>query len=139
MKRSLIILIPTFFVLIFVVLFACSNGTRIIDNPKVEAASESLKLKQVTLTDSSTVLLMTVKVPEENWIRIASTAHIVADGRKFHLTGIDGLVADEKFFPEAPDGYDVTLIFPAIPSGVSTIDFREGPNRGQWFISGIAI
>lgn len=139
MKRSHLILVTLLLATIAAVLFACSDSTRVIDNPKVESSSEPLTLKQVTLTDSSTVLVITACVPMDNWIRIASTTHIVADGRNFHLTGIDGLVADEKFYPMNPEGYDFTLTFPAIPAGVTTIDFVEGPKKGQWHISGIVL
>ena len=122
-----------------VALSCCApSRPRTVESPVVEANNTgSLTVTSVDLTDSTTVLNIHAEFRPNNWIRIASTATIEADGRRYGIIGGDGITPDSLFWMPESGQADFSLIFPEVPARTGSITFAEAPGPDEWHIWGI--
>ena len=114
------------------------NATRIVDYPWINFASGStLDISQVELTDTATVLHIKAHFRPKNWITIAGTSTLKADGKSYALKGAEGITPDEKFWMPDTGTADFTLIFEPMPESTQIFDFSEGDIDGAFRLEGI--
>lgn len=124
--------------LLVVIASGCGRETKIIEYPAVDFyTTETLDIRRIELTDSTTVLHFSAVYIPKFWIRLDKGTHIVADGRKLPCIGSDRLTLGEKFYiPES--GRDTfSLTFPAVPKGTESIDFSEERSGDAFRMFGI--
>lgn len=136
MKKTLF----TLATLLVLLLGACAKPQpRTIETPAVAATNcSNLTITKAELTDSATVLSFHVTYRPGWWIKIDSASHLVADGKKYPITGSETLIVGEQFtMPESGEA-DFSLTFAPVPLGSETIDFTEGTADG-WAFYGIDV
>ncbi len=102
-----------------------NRGT--IVNPYITTAStNTFSFDKITLTDSSTVLDAVVNFRPGWWFTLSDSSYIEADGVKYHMTSIDGIVANERVVMPDSGIVHFAMTFPAIPADVKSITFSEG-------------
>ena len=119
-------------------LVGCAQRERIVDYPDVDFyTTETLDIKRIELTDSTTTLHFSAVYIPGFWIRLDEGTHIVADGEKLPCLRSDRLRLGEKFYiPES--GRDTfSLTFPAVPKGTESIDFSEERSGDAFRMFGI--
>lgn len=108
-----------------------------IDRPFIDAANQqNFSVEKVTLTDSSTTLHGIVHFSPGQWIQIADSSFITADGTDYTLVSIDGIPSGEHVTMPDSGVIHFAMHFPAIPSDVRNIDFAED-HGGGWQLWGI--
>lgn len=118
---------------------ACSSFSNRgeVERPFIESANQyNFSVEKVVLTDSSTVLHAVTHFYPGQWIRIAESSFIEADGVKYPLSGAEGIAIGEEVWMPDSGVIHFTLSFPGIPSDTKNIDFSEGIDNG-WQIWGI--
>ena len=119
MKKNLTVLLML--LLPFVIL--CQDKT-IIENPPFSIAStQNIEVEKVELRDAATVLHFRAY---SAMIRVENGTHIVADGKKYAVTGSEGIELEE-WVDSRNYGGTITgkLFFEPIPKATKTIDFYE--------------
>ncbi|MBR5841033.1 MAG: thioredoxin, partial [Bacteroidaceae bacterium] len=80
-----------------VLLGACTRENRVIEFPLVGAANTtSIVLEKVELTDTATVLTVRGFSRPNEWIRVPSYTHLVAQGVEYRLLGSRDVEIDEE-------------------------------------------
>lgn len=102
------------------------RGDRLIERPVYGLQNTTtLEIDKIQLTDSATVLYVDAYFYPNYWIRIDSGTYIVAQGKKYFITGSENIVLnDEHWMPDSGEDH-FKLIFPPIPRSTKTIDFIE--------------
>ncbi len=115
---------------------------RVIESPRIGMSTTGyLELKEITLSDTSTILSFKIRYKPGRWISIPKATYIqeVGDDRKLYVEGTKGIPLSERYF--IPDSgivhYD--LIFPPIDPECVFIDYGEDNDGGNWFIYNIEI
>lgn len=113
---------------------ACSHsGSRTVDMPVITYANTTITdIVKVELTDSNTVLHINAYFRPNNWIRIAGDTHLMADGRKYAMTGTEGIEPDTEFWMPESGEADFRLIFEPLPFSTEKFDFIEGDAPGAF-------
>ncbi len=108
-------------------LCACNQAERVVEFPFVGVANTTdVVVERVECTDSATLLTMRVHSLPGRWIRVPSDAHLVAEGKKYRLTGSQGIILDEKLvIPEDKDTC-FTLMSEPLPVHCQTFDYVGG-------------
>ena len=114
-------------------LASCASGPRTVDFPTVGAvASNSVIIEKVELSDTLTSLHIRGYNRPGWWIKVVSQTHLVADGRKYEMTGTEGITPDEYLWmPEDGDSLFV-LHFAPLPLNTKSFDFIEGYEEGAF-------
>lgn len=115
------------------ILASCASGPRTVDFPTVGAvASNSVIIEKVELSDTLTSLHIRGYNRPGWWIKVVSQTHLVADGRKYEMTGTEGITPDEYLWmPEDGDSLFV-LHFAPLPLNTKSFDFIEGYEEGAF-------
>ena len=130
----------TFFALCAAALLAaCSSFSNRgeIDRPFIETANQSyFSIEKITVTDSSTTLYAIVHFMPGQWVSIADSSFITADGIDYTLASTEGIEAGERVTMPDSGVIHFALHFPALPAYVESIDFAESKGSG-WKLWGI--
>lgn len=135
MKR---ILLFTFFLTFIGSVFA----QKTIVNPEIGCSTaQNLKIKQIELSDSATIIKFHIKYPPEQWISIPKGTFIQAVGsnEKLFTTGTEGIQLGEHFWMPESGEADFSVIFPKIDPATTKIDYGEANAGGTWFIYDIKL
>jgi hypothetical protein len=120
-----------------------ANGKKwkYIINPKYAAQKGAgLKLVEIELKDTVTIVHFEYNGRPNNWIYIPSQTCIQAGNSKelLYVTGAEGITFDKKVFLESGE-IAYALHFPKLDKKVKTINFKEVNSGGNWFIFEIEI
>lgn len=89
------------------------------------ANTRFIDIARVELTDSATIIRTDAYHYPNNWIRIDAQSYLLPDGKKYMLTGSEGLTPDSLFWmPESGDA-SFTLMFESLPANTKSFDFIE--------------
>ena len=117
-------------VLAALALSACQGGSRVVENPLIEAANSlTLDITKVELTDTATWLQVDA-YRAKDWIRITSDACLHADGRTYALTGAQGITPDSDLWMPVSGETTFRLRFEPLPLRTLSFDFIQ-ENEGQ--------
>lgn len=99
---------------------------RTVEFPLVDLSNTSIvSISKVSLTDSSTVLSVEAQYVPHYWIQISSDSYLMADGKKYRLTGTDGITPDEHFWMPESGMASFSLEFEPLPARTRSFDFIE--------------
>ena len=120
-------------------LCACSGPKeRSVELPVITAANTVLiDIPKVDLTDSVTVLHVKSFFYPNWWIKIAPETYLLADGKKYAMTGAEGIVPGEEFYMPESGEAEFTLTFEPLPLSTKRFDFIEGDAQGAFRLWGI--
>ena len=105
---------------------SCTQRYKCVENPLIEAAnSMTLDISKVELSDTATVLHTDAYFQPHYWIRISSESYLLADGKKYALTGTQGIEADSLFWMPDSGEASFLLSFEPLPRGTRSFDFIE--------------
>lgn len=84
-------------------LTSCGPNNKAVEYPLIETANtNALDIAKVELTDSATILHTDAYYRPHNWIRISSESYLQAGGKRYMLTGAEGITPDSLFWmPES--------------------------------------
>ena len=117
---------------------ACSHGPRAVENPLIETANTTvLDISRVELTDTATVLKVDAYFNPRMWIQIASDAYLRADGKKYALTGAEGITPDSLFWMPESGRASFRLTFQPLPLRTKSFDFIESDCEDCFKLFGI--
>ena len=111
-----------------VLLFAVSCGPRYkcVENPFIESSNTmTIDISKVELTDTAAILHADAYFHPHYWIKISSESYLQADGRKYALTGTQGIDADSLFWMPDSGEASFVLVFEPLPRGTRSVDFIE--------------
>ena len=114
---------------------------KVIDRPPFLAwSSTSLEIDKIVLSDTATVLHIKAFYRPKNWIKIASGSFLkVSNGEMYPLRRGVGITPDKEFWMPESGEAEFQLVFPPLPSGITTVDFSEGNSEGAFQIWGIQL
>lgn len=105
---------------------SCSPENKTVDYPLVETANTRLiDIARVELTDSATIIRTDAYHYPNNWIRIDAQSYLLADGKKYMLTGSEGITPDSLFWMPESGEASFTLMFEPLPANTRSFDFIE--------------
>lgn len=112
-------------------LVSCTSGERTVEDPVIGYANTyTLDIARVELTDTSTVLSITAKYIPRYWIKISSDTYLSSKGRKYRMTGTDGIEADSLFWMPDSGKAAFRLMFEPLPRNARSFDFIESDAEG---------
>ena len=107
--------------------------TRVVDYPIINFANTNvIDIQKVELTDSNTKVYVKAHFRPHYWIQIASDTYLNADGKKYALTGADGIELDSHFWMPDSGEADFTLTFEPLPLSTTKFDIIEGNEDGAF-------
>lgn len=114
---------------------ACARENKVIEFPLIGASNTmDLVLEKVELTDTATVLTVRGFSRPNDWIRVPSYTHLVAQGIEYKLLGSKDVEIDELLYmPEDGDSC-FTLLFEPLPKGCTSFDYIESDAKNNWRI-----
>jgi len=99
-------------------LASCGPNNKTVEYPLIETANtNALDIAKVELTDSATILHTDAYYRPHNWIRISSESYLQAGGKRYMLTGAEGITPDSLFWMPESGEASFTLPFEPLPSG----------------------
>lgn len=126
-------------VMAVMVAMICSGFTNrgVVDRPFINSESTKvISINKIELSDTATVITARIDYRPGYWVNLSSKGVIKADGVSYPLQSATGIAIDGKTTIPDSGSINITMTFPAIPSGVESIDFLEGPSS-NWNIWGI--
>ena len=107
-------------------LASCSGGNKTADYPLVEATNtQTIDIARVELTDTATIIRTDAYYQPNYWIRISSESYLRAEGKRYRLTGAEGITPDSLFWMPDSGKAHFTLRFEPLPAGTRSFDFIE--------------
>ena len=123
-----------------------------INGPKQDnSANLSLVVRQVEANDRATSVSFRFYGRSDAWFRIASSSYLIANGKKYKVTGAGGISLDKETYPKLKatavnDGImsilhftDFTLTFEPFDTIPTTFDFKEGDGGGAFVIRNVSL
>ena len=78
---------------------SCTQRNKCVENPLIESSNTmTIDISKVELNDTATVLHTDAYFHPGYWIRISSESYLLADGKRYALTGTEGIDADSLFW-----------------------------------------
>ena len=109
-----------------------------MDYPLIETTNtNTIDIARVEMTDSATVLRTKAQFWPHNWIRIDSKSYLLADGKKYMLTGAEGITPDSLFWMPDSGKAAFTLRFEPLPMDTRQFDFIESDCEDCFKLFGI--
>lgn len=119
-------------------LASCAPNNKTVEYPLIETANtNALDIAKVELTDSATILHTDAYYRPHNWIRISSESYLQAGGKRYMLTGAEGITPDSLFWMPESGEASFTLRFEPLPSGTPSFDFIESDCEDCFKLFGI--
>ena len=117
---------------------SCSRTVKTVDYPLIETAnSTTLDIAKVELSDTATVLHINARYIPNYWIKISSDSYLATKGRKYTLTGSDGIEPDSLFWMPASGEASFRLMFEPLPKRTKSFDFIESDCEDCFKLYGI--
>ena len=122
------------------------NGPMQDNSPNLQLA-----VRHIDVSPDATKVTFRYYSRKNYWFRIVSSSYLIADGKKYNVTGADGIKLDEENYPQvkastATEGImgdmhytDFTLTFEPFDTKPSTVDFIEGDGEGAFVIRNISL
>lgn len=105
------------------------HADRTVKNPPVSyARGATIDVREVTLSDSATILDINATFHPGYWIKIAKESYLEADGNKYAMTGTEGITHDTEFWMPESGKASFRLIFNPLPADTRMFSFIEGPS-----------
>ena len=124
--------------LLSVALAACGSSPRTVENPLIETANTMvLDVSRVELTDTATIVKVDAYFNPHMWIKIASDTYLRADGKKYALTGAEGITPDSLFWMPESGEASFRLTFQPLPLRTKSFDFIESDCEDCFKLFGI--
>lgn len=121
-------------------LASCGPNNKTVEYPLIEMANtNALDIAKVELTDSATILHTDAYYRPHNWIRISSESYLQAGGKRYMLTGAEGITPDSLFWMPESGEASFTLCFEPLPSGTTSFDFIESDCEDCFKLFGIGL
>lgn len=119
-------------------LTSCGPNNKTVEYPLIETANtNTLDIAKVELTDSATILHTDAYYRPHNWIRISSESYLQAGGKRYMLTGAEGITPDSLFWMPESGEASFTLCFEPLPAGTMSFDFIESDCEDCFKLFGI--
>lgn len=119
-------------------LASCGPNNKAVEYPLIETANtNALDIAKVELTDSATILHTDAYYRPHNWIRISSESYLQAGGKRYMLTGAEGITPDSLFWMPESGEASFTLRFEPLPSDTPSFDFIESDCEDCFKLFGI--
>ncbi len=122
-----------------------SSSSKVYNHPAItHKGNNKLTLVSVTVSPESTVLELSSNNSYPGgyyqWFSISPDAYISVNGIKYKLRSADGiaLAPSVTYFSHANETKTFRLIFPPIPSNISSFDFIESQDS-EWKLLGIKL
>ena len=123
------------FLTVAVLLGACTRENKVIEFPLVGASNTTnIVFEKVELTDTATVLTVRGFHQPNDWIRVPSYTHLVAQGVEYKLLDSKDIKIDELLYMPADGDSCFTLLFEPLPEDATSCDFIESDAEGDWRI-----
>ena len=107
-------------------------------NTEIEGYFDTLlEITRVEFTKDETRVMMHVANRESNWVKFASTTHLVADGKTYALTSLDGMALEKETHLRNHGQVDLVFHFQPLPMKTKRFDFTEGDFNGAFKLLGI--
>ena len=117
---------------------SCTQRDKCVENPLIESANTmTLDISKVELSDTATVLHTDAYFRPGYWIKITSESYLLADGKRYALTGTQGIEADSLFWMPKSGEASFQLTFEPLPRGTRSFDFIEGDCEDCFKLFGI--
>lgn len=117
---------------------SCTQRDKCVENPLIESANTmTLDISKVCLSDTATVLHTDAYFHPGYWIRISSESYLLADGKRYALTGTQGIEADSLFWMPESGEASFQLTFEPLPRSTRSFDFIEGDCEDCFKLFGI--
>ena len=140
MKRTLIISLLLFIAVVgqAKVKTVVWENPAVDENTKIEGFFDALlEITRVEFAEDETRVFMYIASRPENWVRLATTTHLVADGKEFALKHLDDMELDKETYLTEHGYVDVVFRFEPLPLKTQRFDFTEGDLKGAWKILGV--
>ena len=118
------------------------DGHKVVHHPRKKTEKmEVLTIRQVELTDSTTVLRVHARYIPNYWIRLDKATFLMSDkGVNYPLLRSEGFAIGEQVFMPDSGEMDFTLYFAPLPKDTRWFDFSEGEHvEGGYYIEGIRL
>lgn len=124
------------FLLASTLLFGICAEAKVINNPWILGRSntERMQIRSIELSDTATILTVTLSGHKNNWVSINSNSYIETNGKLHRVLRAEGMRLGEHIYSTK----DIKLIFGPIDQTTETIDFCE-PIPGGFIIQGIDV
>lgn len=117
---------------------SCTQREKCVENPLIESANTmTIDISKVELSDTATVLHTDAYFHPGYWIKITSESYLLADGKRYALTGTQGIEADSLFWMPKSGEASFKLIFEPLPLDTRSFDFIEGDCEDCFKLFGI--
>ena len=117
---------------------SCTQRDKCVENPLIESANTmALDIAKVELSDTATVLHTDAYYRPGYWIKISSDSYLLAGGKRYALTGTEGIEADSLFWMPKSGEASFQLTFEPLPRGTRSFDFIEGDCEDCFKLFGI--
>ena len=128
-------LLTTLALAVAVLLGACTRENKVIEFPLVGASNTtSIVFEKVELTDTATVLTVRGFSQPNDWIRVPSYTHLVAQGIECRLLGSRDVEIDKELYMPSDGDSCFTLLFEPLPKGCTSFDYIESDAENNWRI-----
>lgn len=99
---------------------------KVIETPPFTVSnSKTLEISKVHLSEKETSLEVKAFFTPNYWIKIASDSYLKANGKKYKITGSEGITIDSLFYMPASGKASFTLKFEPLPKKTKSFDFIE--------------
>lgn len=105
--------------------------------PFVTYNSKTLEISKVSLSEKETSLEVKAFFTPNYWIKIVSDSYLKADGKKYKITGSEGITLDSLFWMPASGKASFKLTFEPLPLKTKSFDFIESDCASCFKIYGI--
>lgn len=107
-------------------LFSCQAKEKVIEYPAFSVQNtETIEINKIVVNDTATVLYIDAYYRPRYWIRIDSAAYIQAKGKKYKITGAEGIKLNAHHWMPESGRSSFRLFFPPLPRSVKRFDFIE--------------
>ena len=118
-----------------VLLGACTRENKVIEFPLIGASNTtSIVIENIELTDTATALTVRVFSRPNDWIKVPSYTHLVAEGKEYKLLDGRDVEIDKELYMPADGDTCFTLLFESLPKSATSFDYMEGDAEGDWRI-----
>ena len=116
----------------------CVMAHKKVDYPLIETTNtHTIDIACVELTDTATIIRTDAYYHPHNWIRISSESYLQANGKKYKLTGAEGIMPDSLFWMPDSGKAHFNLYFEPLPDGTQSFDFIESDCENCFKLYGI--
>lgn len=111
-----------------------------IKYPIVDRVNNSeIVIKEISLTDSGTVMVMCAYAHPNKRMRVSADAYLLVNKKRYPVTKAEGVVLGKDFKMPQPGKTEFSLVFKSLPKNVKKVDFVEGDFEGAWKMTGISL